>query len=174
VHLPVPHVMLPHASVPPEHVWSQAPPLHVIAPQAELPVHVRVQAPVVHDCVPHAPLPLHEAVQLPLVQLMSPHAALPLHVTSQFFVVHVMPRQALSAVQSISQDAALLQSIAPHAPGVEQPMLQFHAVGQVMLAAPVPVIVHVVVEKSQPPLHVSGHTAASSSRASGGSIPTMQ
>jgi hypothetical protein len=74
----------------------------------------------------------------------------------------------------MSHDAALMQSIIPHAPGVEQPMLQFHAVGQVMLAVPVPVIVHVVVVKSHPPLQVSGHTAASSSRASGGSIPTMQ
>jgi hypothetical protein len=169
--------MAPQASVPPEHVCVQSPPLHVIAPHAALPVHARVQVPVVHDCVPHTGSPSpppHVDVQLPLVQLMSPHAALPLQVTSQFFVAHVMPRQALSAVQSISHDAALLQLIVPHAPGVAQPMLQFQAVGQLMLPPPVPVIVHVVVVKSQPPLHVSGHTAASSSRASGGCTPTMQ
>lgn len=189
----------PHASRPPEQVVVHGPvPLHAVLPHAPAPVHVRLQLPVeaqvivpqtaeplppLHVCVQlpvphmrlsHAPDPVQVAVTLPVVLEMLAQAFVPVHVTSQFFVRHWIVRHASSATQSMSQLAALPQLMAPHALGVGQPMVQFHAVGHTMLPLPVPVIVHVLVAKSQPPLQVAGHTAASSSRASAGSWPTTQ
>ena len=138
------------------------------------PLQVSLQLPAPHVKFPQASLPEQAAVQSPLVQLMLPHALTPVQVTSQFFVMHEMPRHASALAQSILQEAALPQLIPPHAPALPQVMLHFHAVGQVMLPLPVPVIVQVVVLKSQPPLQIAGQTAASSSRASGGSVPVMQ
>lgn len=150
----MPHESEPHAALPPEHVSMHAPVVHVMLPHALLPVHVRVQSPVVQPTLPHD--------------------ALPVHVTLQFFVLQVIALQASVAVQSMSQPRApaLMQLTIPHAPAVGQLISQFHPSGHVMLPLPVPVIVHVAVARSQPPLQiVDGHT---SSRASAGSVPTMQ
>ena len=93
---------------------------------------------------------------------------------SHGFVLHVMPRHALAAVQLTSHAVALAQLIVPHAPVVEQLIVQFQPAGHVMLPLPVPVISHVAAAKLQVPPQIAGHTAASSMRASGGSVPTTQ
>jgi hypothetical protein len=172
----VPQSTAPHASLPPLQVSVHAPPLHVIVLHAALPSHVRVQLPDWQVSVPHTALPappIHDSVQLPDVQLTLPHALTPVHVTSQFFVVHEMPRQASFAAQLILQLAPVPQLTAPHAPALGHVMSQFQPVGQAIAPLPVPVIVQVLVPKSQL-LHVVGQTAASSSRASAGRVPTMQ
>lgn len=177
VHLPVPQLTSPHASAPPLHVSVHAPPLQVMAPHALLPSHVRVQLPVVHVSVPHEALPLPAvqfSVQLPLVQLTLPHALTPVQVTSQFLVAHETEAHASVARQRTLQLAPAPQLTAPHAFALVHEMSQFQPAGHMTLPLPVPVIVHVVVPKSQPPVHAVGHTAASSSRASMGSVPTMQ
>jgi hypothetical protein len=177
VHLPVPQVSAPHASVPPLHVSVQSPPVHDMVPHALLPAQVRVQSPVVHVSVPHTALPpplMQLSVQFPVVQLTLPHALAPVHVTSQFFVAHETDAHALFAAQRTLQLAPAPQLIAPQAPALGHEMSQFQPIGQATLPLPVPVIVQVVVAKSQPPLQLVGHTAASSSRASMGSVPTMQ
>jgi hypothetical protein len=156
---------VPQAALPPEQVWTHAPVVHVTLPHAALPTQVAVQSPVVQLILPHAapPLPPEQfAVQSPLVQPMLPHACWPMQSTAQFFVLQVMPRHALSAVQSISHDAALVQLIVPHAPGVGHMMLQFQPMGQVILPLPVPMIVHDIVAKLQLPPQMSGQIAASS------------
>ena len=80
----------------------------------------------------------------------------------------------MSAVHSISHDAAFVQVIVPHAPIEPQMMLQFQPAGHVMLPLPVPVIVHSVVWKLHVPPQIVGHTAASSGRASAGRLPITQ
>jgi hypothetical protein len=178
-HLPTPQSIAPHASEPPLQVSVHAPPLQFMVPQALLPAHVRVQSPdwqvsVPHDALPAPPMQL--SVQLPDVQLTLPHALTPVHVTSQFFVAHEMPRHALLAAQLTLQLWPVPQLIGPHALALGHVISQLKPAGHAIAPLPVPVMVHLLVAKSQPPLHVVGHTAASISmmRASMGRVPTMQ
>ena len=67
VHLPVPHVRLPHACVPPLQVCVQSPVVHVIALHAPGPVHVRVQSALVQLMLPHAPVVEQVTLQLAAV-----------------------------------------------------------------------------------------------------------
>lgn len=172
----MPQVSAPHAAEPPLQVSVHAPVVQLIVPHALLPAHVRVQSPVVHVSVPHEalpPPPVQLWVQLPLVQLTLPHALTPVHVTSQLFVTHETAAHASADAQLTLQLAPMPQLTAPHEFALGHVMTQFQSAGHTTLV-PVPVIVQVVVPKSQPPLHVVGHTAASSSRASTGSMPMMQ
>jgi hypothetical protein len=126
------------------------------------PEHVSLHVPVVlHVMLPQAALPVQVASHVPVVQLMLPHACWPVQVTLQSFVPHWMPRHALFELQSMLHDAPLLQVSMPQAPGEPQLMLQCQPAGQARLPLPVPVIVHVDVAKSQVPPHTAGHTAAS-------------
>jgi hypothetical protein len=155
-------------------------PAQVAAPQAPAPSHVRVHVPLtVQFNAPHTalpPPPVHVCVQLPPAHVRFAHALAPVQVTSQFFDWQLTPTHALDARQSTSQPSLMPQLIGPHAPACAQVMLHFMPVGQVIAPVPVPVIVHTVglADVSQPPLHAGGHTNASSSRASIGSVPRMQ
>ncbi len=169
LHSPVPQFMVPQAALPPAQVWMHLPLPQLSPAQALLPWQSAVQSPLEQLTVPQAALPLppeHETSQLPLVQPMLPHARGPMHETLQSCVLHWMPRHALPAVHLTSHDAEFVQLIVPHAPVVGHSMLQFQPVGQVRLPLPVPTIVHVNVAKSQVPLQIGGHTAASAGRAS--------
>lgn len=175
-HFPVPQVSAPHAAEPPLQVSVQAPVVQLIVPLALLPSAVRVQLPLVHVSEPHTalpPPPVQLWMQLPVVQLTLPHALAPAHATSQFFVAHAMVSHASVAAQLTLQLAPMPQLMTPHELALGHVMTQFQSVGHT-IPRPLPVIVQVVVPKSQPPLHVVGQTAASSSRASAGSIPMMQ
>jgi hypothetical protein len=161
----VPQLTVPHAGSRPAHVALHAPVPQFSVPHAALPPEqFAVQSPVVQLMVPHAPLPAQVALQSPVVQLMLPHAFVPVQLTLQSLVVHWIALHASVTLHVTSHDAAVVQVIVPHAPAVGHSILQFQPAGQLMLPLPAPTIMHVLVEKSQLPLQIAGHTAASSGR----------
>ena len=159
----VPQLTVPHAGSTPVHVALLAPVPQFTVPHAALPPEqFAVQSPVVQLMLPHAPLPAQVATQSPVVQLMLPHAFVPVQLTLQSLVVHWIALHALATLHVTSHDAAVVQVTVPHAPAVVHSILQFQPEGQLMLPLPVPTIMQVLVEKSQLPLQIAGHTAASS------------
>ena len=146
LHLPVPHVRLPHALVPPEHIV--------------------VHAPVVQLTLPHALVPVQVALQLPLEQLRSPHAlAPPLQSTVHAPVLQLMLRHAPAPAQCTAHGWLLEQVMSRHAPDVLHEISQLHPAGQLTLP-PEPVIEHVIVPRLHD-VHAAGHPAGASSLIAG-------
>jgi hypothetical protein len=195
---PVPHSIGPHAAAPPVHSTSQrpveqligphalavrqsatrSPELAPIIPQANAPLQVARQSPLMHVTSLQALSPMHVAVQSPLVHEMLPHALSPPAPTSPPLQVTLQSRPAQSIVlrasaveQPIVHDAPEVQSMVPHAFAVAQVMLQFQLGGHETPPVPFPVMLHVIVAKSQLS-HVVGHTGASGGAASG--VPITQ
>lgn len=107
--------------VPLEHPDGQLTVPHDPVPQVAMQEQESLQS-----TFPHPPLPLQLTVQAPLLQLTLSHALEPSHVTWQ--AVSSLPQStlphALGAVQLITHDTALWQSIDEHAPDEPQLIVQ--------------------------------------------------